>query len=66
MRNAGRAEEPAHVTGPEHVAYHARGFVHVESGTLSGDDACRVLTAVLKDQQPIVEHLINCVFGDDA
>jgi hypothetical protein len=40
--------------------------MHVESRTLSGDDACRVLTAVLKDQQPIVEDLVNRVFGNDA
>jgi hypothetical protein len=45
------ARQRAHVAGAEHVAHHALGLVHEELAALLGDDAGRVLAAVLQQQQ---------------
>ena len=41
-------------------------LVHVERVALGRDDARRVLAAVLQQQQPVVEELIDGRTGDDA
>src|SRR4030095_10777929 len=57
--DAGIAEQIAHVTRAEHVADVARALPHVEYGALARGDARGILTAMLQEQQPVVEQLID-------
>jgi hypothetical protein len=56
--------ERAHVARAEHVAHHARSLVRMEVGAVRGDDARRILAAMLEDQQPVVQKLIDGVGRD--
>jgi len=66
MGNAEVAGEVAHVARAEHVAHHAAALVHVQGGLLAGDDARRVLAAVLQEQQPVIEELVDGRASDDS
>ena len=64
-RNIGRATvlklaaEGAHVARAEHVANLAAAFMHVERRAFARDDAGGVLAAVLEEQEPVVEQLVD-------
>ena len=58
MRNAGAAGQIAHIAGAEHIAHHAFAFVHMKHIALNGDDARRILTAVLQHLQTVVKQLV--------
>ncbi len=60
------ARQLAHVARAEHVAHVAGALVHVERRAFAGDDARRVLPAVLQQQQPVVEQLVDRRVRDDA
>ena len=66
MGDADVARQRAHVARAEHVAHHAGALVHVEGVVLAGDDARRVLAAVLQEQQPVVEQLVDGRASDDS
>ena len=59
MPDAGVAGELAHVAGTEDVAYVTRRLVHVKHRTLAGHDAGSLLTAVLQQQQAVIQELVN-------
>jgi hypothetical protein len=40
--------------------------VHVERGPFGRNDPCRILTAMLEHEQPVVQELIYGTTGDDA
>jgi hypothetical protein len=60
------AGQAAHVAGAEHVAHHALGLVHEELAFLLGDDAGRVLAAVLQQQQRVVDQLVDWGVADNT
>src|SRR5205085_1505727 len=66
MREADFPWKRAHVARAEHVAHQAGALVHVEGLVLGGDDAGRILAAVLQQQQAIVEQLVHRPLGDYA
>jgi hypothetical protein len=59
MPDAGRAHEVAHVARAEHVLHEPRSLVHVENRAFARDDAGCVLPAVLQEQQPVVQELVD-------
>ena len=59
MTDAGVTEEVAHVSRAKDIAHVAGVLMHVEHGTFAGHDTCRVLTAVLQEQQAVVQKLID-------
>ena len=56
--NARIAGQFAHMAGAEHFAHHAAAFVHVEAALVRGDDACRILPAVLQHLQTVIQKLV--------
>jgi hypothetical protein len=66
MGDAHVAGQRAHVARAKHVAHHAGALLHVESLVLAGDDARRVLAAVLQEEQPVVEQLVDGRASDDT
>ena len=66
MPDAEVSGEIAHVARAEDVADVAGAFVQVERRPVVRDDARGVLPAVLQQQQPVVEHLIDRRVRDDA
>jgi len=66
VRDAHVAAEIAHVPRAEDVAHHARRLVHVEHVVLGRDDARGVLPAMLQQQQPVIEQLVDGGLRDDA
>ena len=63
MPDPGIADQGAHVAGAEHVAHHAAAFVHVKAVAVAGHDAGCILSAVLKDLQPVIQELIDGRFA---
>mgnify|MGYP006269004527 CR=1 FL=1 len=59
LPQAAIARQCTHVAGAEHVAHHALGLVHEELAVLLGDDARRILPAVLQKQQSVINQLID-------
>ena len=59
VSDAGAARERAHVPGAKHVAHHPGPLVHVERLVFRRDDPGCVLAAVLQQQQPVVQQLID-------
>jgi hypothetical protein len=66
MGDADMTRQRAHVARPKYVAHHAGAFLHVEGLVLAGDDARRVLAAVLQEQQAVIEQLVNGRASDNA
>ena len=66
LAEAHRAGQRAHVAGAEHVAHHAARFLHEALGALHGDDAGRVLAAVLQQQQRVVDQLVDWRLRDHS
>ena len=66
VADADRAQQVAHVARAEDVAHVAARLVHVKRRAVVGDDAGGVLAAMLQEQQPVVEHLVDRRVGDDA
>ena len=60
------AREVAHVPRAEHVLHEPRSLEHVEHGTFARDDACRILTAMLEEEKPVVEDLVDWRVRDHA
>ena len=60
------ALQRTHITGTEHVAHQAVGLVHGEHAAVIGSDTCRVLAAVLQQQQCVIQQLVDRLMGDDA
>ena len=58
MGNAGAAGQIAHIAGAEHIAHHAFAFVHMKHIALNGDNARRILAAVLQHLQAVVKQLV--------
>ena len=55
----GAAGKRAHVPGAKHVAHHPGPLVHVKRLVFRRDDPGCVLAAVLQQQQPVVQQLID-------
>src|SRR6185295_8724344 len=55
VADARAAHQFAHVARAKDVAHVAGALVHVEDRAFAGDDAGRVLAAVLQQQEPVVE-----------
>ena len=53
------ARQGAHIARAKDIAHHALGLVHEELALLLGDDAGRILAAVLQQQQGVIEQLID-------
>ncbi|MNQ74601.1 hypothetical protein D3C85_893620 [compost metagenome] len=66
MADARRALQRTHVTRTEDVTHEAVGFVHGKHTAVIGRNPCRVLTAMLQEQQCIIEQLIDRLMGNDA
>ena len=66
VADADVAEEIAHVARAEHVADVAARLVQVKRRAVVGDDPGGVLSAMLQEQEPVVQHLIDRRVGDDA
>ena len=61
-----RAGQAAHVARAEHVAHHAVGLVHVEVAAVRRRDAGGVLTAMLQEQQTVIDQLVDRGLGNYA
>ena len=59
MRDPHVARQRTHVARAEHITHQTGGLVHVESTTVAGDNARRILPAMLQNHQAIVEQLVN-------
>ena len=66
LTEADMPRQRTHVAGAKDVAHHATGLVHEALGALHGDDACRILPAVLQEQQRVIDQLVGGRLGDDA
>src|SRR5690606_3790483 len=66
LSNAGITRQGTHITRAEDIANKTISLVHGECMTAVGGDASGILTAVLQQQQCIVDELINRVVGNDA
>ena len=55
MGDASVAHQVAHIARAEHIAHHAGVFMHMEHLTLGGDDARRILSAVLQHLQSVIQ-----------
>ena len=66
VADADMAQEIAHVARAKDVADVAARLVHVKRRAVVGHDAGGVLAAMLQQQQPVVEHLVDRRMGDDA
>ena len=68
LAQAHRARQRAHVAGAEHVLDHAACLVHEELAPMriraGRHDACCVLTAVLQEQQRVINQLIDGRLGN--
>jgi hypothetical protein len=60
------AGEAAHVAGAEHIAHHACGLVHEKLAIALRDDAGRILTPMLQQEQAIVNQLIDWCVTDNT
>ena len=56
----------AHITRSKHIAHHALGLVHEKLASLLGDDAGRILPAVLQQQQAVINQLVDGGLADNA
>ncbi|MNN67152.1 hypothetical protein D3C81_1827720 [compost metagenome] len=59
LADARGARQAAHVAGTENVAHQAVGLVHVESTAVGGGDAGSILSAMLQQQQAVVNQLVD-------
>ena len=66
MADAHGALEASHVARAEDVADQSATLVHVETVAFGRDDAGRVLAAVLKHREPVVEDLVDGAARDDS
>ena len=69
LPQAAVAGQGAHVAGAENIAHHALVLVHEKLAVFLGGDACRILPAVLQQQQGIVKQLVHMVgmhHGDNS
>jgi hypothetical protein len=66
MPDAEVSGEVAHVARAEDVADVAGALVQVERRPVARDDARGILSAVLQQQQGVVEHLVDRRVRDDA
>ena len=66
LADAGGAGQAAHVARAEHVAHHAVGLVHVEIAAVRRGNAGCILTAVLQQQQAVIEQLVDRGLGNYA
>jgi hypothetical protein len=68
LTQAHGAGQRTHVAGAEHVLHHAAGLVHEELATVrirSGrHDPRRILTAVLQQQQRVIDQLVDGRLGN--
>ena len=64
LADAHVARQAAHVARAEHVAHHAVGLVHVEIVAVRRGDAGGVLTAMLQEQQAVIDQLIDGALGN--
>ena len=63
---AHHARQRPHVPRAEHILDHPPRLVHETLGALHGDDAGRVLAAVLQQQQRVVDELVDGRSGNHA
>ncbi|MNQ92744.1 hypothetical protein D3C85_1081780 [compost metagenome] len=66
LADAGRARQAAHVAGAEHIAHEAVGLVHVEGAAVGRGDAGCILSAVLQQQQAVIDQLVDRAGGNHA
>ncbi|GAB2874228.1 hypothetical protein GCM10027277_49330 [Pseudoduganella ginsengisoli] len=59
MADAGASAQGAHVAGSEYIGDKTVRLVHGENAVIVCGDACRLLAAVLQQEQCIVENLIS-------
>ena len=60
------AGESAHVAGAVRLAHLALGLVHVEGAAVGRGDAGRILSAVLQQQEAVVNQLVGGFRRDNA
>ncbi|MNT34700.1 hypothetical protein D3C72_1706940 [compost metagenome] len=59
LADTGGAGQAAHIAGAEDIAHQAVGLVHVESTAVGGGDAGSILSAMLQQQQAVVNQLVD-------
>jgi hypothetical protein len=66
LADAEGAGQAAHVARAEHVAHHAVRLVHVEIAAVRRRDARCVLTAMLQQQQAVIDQLVDRGLGNNT
>ena len=66
MADAEGADEALHVLLMEHIADQAVAFPEVQLVAVAGDDARRVLTAMLQHRKRVIELLIDVLVTYDS
>ncbi len=59
LPQAAIAQQAAHIARAKHILHHALGLVHEELAILLRNNACSILPAMLKQQQGVVNQLID-------
>jgi hypothetical protein len=58
------ATKGSHVTRPKDITHQSIPFVQMECVSLYGGNACRILPAVLQNQQAVIQNLIGWCLRD--
>ena len=66
VADARAAGQVAHVAGAEDVPHETHGLVHVKLQAVERGDARGVLAAMLKQQQSVIEPLVDRFVGDES
>jgi hypothetical protein len=66
MANAHITQQSQHMPRVEHVTHQTIIFAQIQTLAVAGDNPCRILAAVLKYCQPVVQGLIDAIARYDA
>ena len=64
MGDAYIALQAAHMARLEHILHQPIVFVHVKGVAIASDDTSGILAAMLQNQQPVIEQLINWILAN--